>query len=641
MHKYIAVLLVVFQCHFAAAQVRLPRLVRDSMVLQRDQSLPLWGWASPGEKITITHLGKKYAGRADALGAWTIVLPPTPAGGPYTLLFSGKNTITLKQVLFGDVWFFSGQSNMVHQLNIHDVAYAKDIAEANYPAIRQFLVPTATSLLQAQADLQSGSWSAAVGEAVRPFSAVAFFFAKKLYEKYHIPIGIINASVGGTPIEAWMSMHAAAAYPKLDSILLANQDTAAIRKKMAVKPIPDQAFPARDPGLAGAVKWYDPKYDFSLWKNINIPGYWEDLGHADLNGVVWFSKKIVLGDQFKAKTGRLLLGRIVDADEVYLNGVRIGSTTYQYPQRRYLIPAGLLKSGTNTLVVRVTNHSGKGGFVPDKQYALCTAADTVDISGPWQYRTAQVFYPSQTGQNTSPFSMQSQPSSLFNAMVAPAVRYPVKGFGWYQGESNVSQPELYAGYQQSLIHDWRKQWANDSLPFIFVQLPGFQSHTYLPVESNWALLREAQQQSLSVPRTAMAVAIDLGEWNDIHPDNKRDVGERMSLCARLLAYGEAVEYSGPVVKKVSIEGKQVVISFDHVAGGLKTVDGEQPGSFAIAGADKKFVLAYARIVDNQVVVWNDQVKNPRFVRYAWADNPVQPNLCNGAMLPASPFRTDL
>jgi sialate O-acetylesterase len=640
MHKYIAVLLVVFQCHFAAAQVRLPRLVRDSMVLQRDQSLPLWGWASPGEKITITHLGKKYAGRADALGAWTIVLPPTPAGGPYTLLFSGKNTITLKQVFFGDVWFFSGQSNMVHQLNIHDVAYAKDIAEANYPAIRQFLVPTATSLLQAQADLQSGSWSAAVGEAVRPFSAVAFFFAKKLYEKYHIPIGIINASVGGTPIEAWMSIQAAATYPKLDSILLANQDTAAIRKKMAVKTIPYQAFPARDPGLAGAMKWYDPMYDFSHWQNVNIPGYWEDLGHADLNGVVWFSKKIVLGDQFKAKTGRLLLGRIVDTDEVYLNGVRIGSTTYQYPQRRYLIPAGLLKSGTNTLVVRVTNHSGKGGFVPDKQYALCTAADTVDISGPWQYRTAQVFYPSQTVQNASPFSMQLQPSSLFNAMVAPAVRYPVKGFGWYQGESNVSQPELYAGYQQSLIRDWRKQWANDSLPFIFVQLPGFQSHTYLPVESNWALLREAQHQSLTVPRTAMAVAIDLGEWNDIHPDNKRDVGERMSLGARRLAYGEAVEYSGPVVKKVSIEGKQVVISFDHVAGGLKTVDGEQPGSFAIAGADKKFVLAYARIVDNQVVVWNDQVQNPCYVRYAWADNPVQPNLCNGAMLPASPFRTD-
>ncbi len=640
MRKYIPFLLAVFQFHVVGAQVRLPRLVRDSMVLQRDQSLPIWGWASPGERVTITHLGKKYTGKAEVSGNWKIILPPTQAGGPYNMTIAGKNTITLRDVLFGDVWFCSGQSNMVHQLNIHDVTYAKVIETANYQEIRQFLVPTGTSLTSARTDQNGGSWTAAVGEAIRPFSAVAFFFARHLYEKYHVPIGIINASVGGTPIEAWMSMEEAAIYPDLNNKLQQLKDSLFVRQSLSVRPVPDEVFPEKDPGISSQVKWYDPSYNVTAWKKITVPGYWEDLGHADLNGVVWFRKDFVLDDKMKTANGRLFLGRIVDADEVYLNGVRIGSTTYQYPQRRYRIPEGILKQGSNTLVVRVTNYAGKGGFVPDKQYAICTASDTVDISGEWRFRVGQIFYPSVKTQPASAFSLQSQPAALFNAMVAPLISYPVKGICWYQGESNVASPEIYQAYQQSLIRDWRKQWKSDTLPFIFVQLPGFQSYQYLPSQSNWAMLREAQLKSLSTPRTAMAVAIDLGEWNDIHPDNKKDVGDRMALAARHLAYGDTVTHSGPLFTKAQIRGSEMIIQFNHVAGGLTTLDGEQPASFFIAGTDKVFIPAHAKIEGEKVVVWNLKISNPMYVRYAWADNPVQPNLCNQAKLPASPFRTD-
>jgi sialate O-acetylesterase len=388
------------------------------------------------------------------------------------------------------------------------------------------------------------------------------------------------------------------------------------------------------------VKWYDPAFDAGSWKKITVPGYWEDLGHADLNGVVWFRKDFNLDVKMKGVPGRLFLGRIVDADEVYLNGIRIGSTSYQYPQRRYRIPEGLLKQGSNTLVVRVSNFSGKGGFVPDKQYAICTATDTTDISGEWRFRVGQLFYPSGKAQPNQVFSLQSQPAALFNAMVAPLISYPIKGICWYQGESNVAHPENYLAYHKSLIRDWRKQWKHDSLPFIYVQLPGFQSYQYLPTESNWALLREAQLKTLMVPHTAMAVAIDLGEWNDIHPDNKKDVGERMAMAARHLSYKDTVKYSGPIFSRVVKRGNELVVHFEHVAGGLLTVDGEPPASFAVAGQDKKFVPAKARIEGNTVVVWNEKIDHPLYVRYAWADNPVNPNLCNTAKLPASPFRND-
>jgi len=389
------------------------------------------------------------------------------------------------------------------------------------------------------------------------------------------------------------------------------------------------------------LKWYDPSYIPRSWRTINIPGYWEDQGIKDLNGVVWYRKEIDIPAAMTGKEAKLFLGRIVDADELYINGKLVGNTTYQYPQRRYKLPEGILKEGKNLFVIRVTNTGGKGGFVPDKPYCLFAGTDTVDLKGTWHYKVGDVFAPFTGGGGGGGLSFQNQPTALYNAMVAPGIRYTIKGFCWYQGESNSAKPDEYAKLLPALIRDWRTKWNQGPLPFLNVQLPGFMDYNYLPVESNWAAMRESQLKALSVENTAMVVAIDLGEWNDIHPDNKKTVGDRLALAAFKTAYGENIIHSGPIAQEVSADGNKLIIRFTHIGAGSTTSDGEAPAEFAIAGADKKFVWAKARIEGDKIIVWNDQVAQPFYVRYAWADNPVNPNLFNKEGLPASPFQLSI
>lgn len=634
-----------------SAQIKLPRLIRDSMILQRDSKVNVWGWAANKEKVTVKFNGKTYKTKAAADGKWSIVLPAMKAGGPYTMDITGSNKITLKDILIGDVWICSGQSNMVHQMNIHDVTYAKDIAEANYPQIRHFWIPTMTSLEGPKDDLPTGYWKSAVGDDVRPFSAVAYFFARAIYEKYHVPIGLINASVGGTPIEAWTSEEGLKDFPALEATIQKNKDTAYINS------LSRRSFPAvanrptqTDKGLTGPKPWYDVSYVPKNWHTINIPGYWEDQGIRDLNGVVWYRKEIEIPASMVGKPARVFLGRIVDADVLYINGKQVGNTTYQYPQRRYNVPADLLKAGKNIFIIKVTNTAGKGGFVPDKPYCIFAGNDTVDLKGYWQYKVGEVFEPRTGGFGGGGINAQNQPSALYNAMVAPLINYTIKGFLWYQGEANTGRAEEYAKLQPAQVIDWRNKWKQGDLPFLYVQLPGFMEMNYLPSESQWAGLRESQLKSLSVPNTGMAVAIDLGEWNDIHPDNKKAVGDRLALIAENIVYGNKdVIYSGPIFQSATIDGNKITISFSHVGSGLTTSDGEELNQFAIAGADKKFVWSNAKIEGDKVVVWSDRVATPKYVRYAWADNPDGANLVNkearpdgsvGRGLPASPFRTD-
>lgn len=634
------IVLVVTTNNTSFAQVKLPQIVRDSMILQRDIPVNIWGWSAVNEKVSVKFNGKTYKTKGNAEGKWSIKLPATKAGGPYTIDIIASNKISIKEVLFGDVWFCSGQSNMVHQLNIHDVTYAKEIAEANDPQIRQFWIPTLTSLQGAQENLPSGFWKAAVGEDIRPFSAVAYFFAKNISEKYKIPVGIINASVGGTPIEAWTSEEGLKDFAALQTTITKNKDTAYLNSLNRRPTNMLRMAPPVDAGLANAIKWFDVNYVPKGWRNINIPGYWEDQGIKDLNGVVWYRKEIDIPASMVGKAAKVFLGRIVDADELYINGVRVGNTTYQYPQRRYAIPANALKAGKNIFVVRVTNNAGKGGFVPDKPYCIFAGNDTVDLKGTWQYKVGLVNRPFAGGGFGGGINAQNQPTALYNAMVAPVINYSIKGFCWYQGESNAGKPQEYGALQTAQIHDWRNKWRQGELPFLYVQLPGFMDYNYLPSESGWAVLRQQQLNTLAVPNTAMAVAIDLGEWNDIHPDNKKDVGIRLALAARKLAYNENIVYSGPLFQSAQIDGSKIIVSFQHTGSGLITNDGEELSEFAIAGADKKFVWAKAKIEGDKIVVWSDEVKEPMYVRYAWADNPVNPNLYNKEQLPASPFTTE-
>ena len=382
--------------------------------------------------------------------------------------------------------------------------------------------------------------------------------------------------------------------------------------------------------------WQDPKLNTSRWAKMKIPSYWSNTKLGAVNGVVWFRKEIKLPAFMFGQPAKLNLGGIVDADSVFVNGVFVGTTSYQYPPRRYEIPSGVLKAGINIIVVRVISEIGIGGFVPDKPYEIIVDGQIIDLKGDWQYRL---------GATMDPLASQTfirwKPVGLYNAMINPLLNYRMKGVIWYQGESNADRPLEYKDLFPALINDWREKWNQGNFPLLFVQLPNFMEIKSQPTESNWALFREAQLKTLSLSNTGMAVTIDIGEWNDVHPLNKKDVGKRLALVARKVAYGdEQVVYSGPIYQSMKIEGDNVILSFGNIGGGLIAKGGEGLKCFAIAGADKHFVWANARIENDKVIVWNENVQNPVAVRYAWADNPDGANLYNAEGLPAAPFRTD-
>jgi sialate O-acetylesterase len=631
------------------AQIRLPQLVSDGMVLQRDKKINIWGWASPSERVAVRFNKKNYSAQANAQGNWQISLPAMKAGGPYEMQLDASNHLTLRNILIGDVWFFSGQSNMTTPMERVKEKYPEEIEGANYPQIRNFFVPTVSDVRKVYADLPPGKWQEATRENIMPFGAVAYFMAKQLHLKYHVPIGIINSSVGGTPIQAWISTEGYQSLPQYSARLAQFKDSTflnRLNRPAMARPTAARPAPVTDKGLTGTIKWYDARYVPEGWHKFWLPGYWADQGVRNLNGIIWFRKEVDVPASMAGKPAKLFVGRIVDADETYVNGVKVGNITYQYPPRRYEVPSGLLKAGKNVIVVRVTNTSGKGGFVPDKRYELTDGSNTIDLRGDWLYQVGQVYRQARRSQGDVEsgfaFSAQNEPTGLYNTMIAPATPYTIKGLVWYQGETNAGNAREYNQLMPALITDWRKKWKDDQLPFLYVQLPNYMEVQYSPSESQWAEMREAQLNALSVPRTAMVVGIDAGEWNDIHPLNKKDIGDRLALAAQNLAYGDAkVVGSGPILQSAKVDGKQIVLSFNCIGSGLMVKGGgNELKQFAIAGADKQFVWADARIEGNQVIVSSPDVTSPLYVRYAWADNPEGANLYNREGLPASPFRTD-
>jgi len=621
----------------ASAQIRLPKLISDGLVLQREQALNIWGWSAPGEEIHLQFRASSYHTTADEAGNWEMTLPPQDAGGPDDMLLKGSNEILVKDILVGDVWVCAGQSNMVLPMERVKERYADDIAAAEYPEIRNFFIPTATRLQGPETDLPAGQWKSANPEDVLGFGAVSYFFAREIYETTRIPIGLINASVGGTPIEAWISEDGLLAFPNLMEQVAQNKDSAYVHKILLQSRANRLERTEKDKGLLEPLKWYDPEYRPKGWHNIHIPGYWEDQGLNQLNGTVWYRKEIQVPASMTHTTAKLFMGRIIDADHIYVNGTEVGHITYQYPPRRYSLAPGILKPGKNLIVIRVSNYSGKGGFVPDKPYYLTANGEELDLKGDWQYKVGDVFKPVQNPSKN--FSFQNQPTSLYNAMIAPISPQSIRGILWYQGESNTHHPGPYKKLLPALIRDWRSAWGQDSLPFLYVQLANYMDRDFLPVESHWAELRDAQLQALSLPNTAMAVSIDLGEWNDIHPLNKKDVGYRLSLGARHLSYGEkGLVYAGPLYDSHEIRGDTVVLHFNHIGSGLVSIDDEPLCQFAIAGADQNFEWAEAKIVGRTVEVSHKNIPDPAFVRYAWSNNPLGANLYNREGLPASPFQ---
>jgi sialate O-acetylesterase len=624
----------------SVGQVRLPRLISDGVILQRDADVKIWGWASPDEKITIRFINETYQTSANTDGDWSIVLKGLKAGGPYKMEITGKNSITVSDILVGDVWVCSGQSNMELPMRRVSWVYPTEIANSTNPNIRQFVVPQKYDFKKPHTDLSGGNWKSVNPQSVLDFSAVAYFFAKEIYEKYKVPIGLINASLGGSPAEAWMSEEALKKFPAYYQEAQKFKDDSLIKRIETQDNARSQAWyrtlSQKDEGYKEGKNWRDPMLNTSGWLTMKIPGYWANTSIGPVNGIVWFRKDIDVPASMVGTSAKLILGRIVDGDSAFVNGVFVGTVSYQYPPRRYDVPAGLLKEGKNTIVVKIISNGGKGGFVPDKPYQLEANGKTIDLKGDWQMRLAATMDP-LPGQTF----IRWKPEGLYNAMIHPLLNYRVKGVIWYQGESNAGKPEEYRELFPAMIRDWRTNWQQGDFPFLFVQLANFMEPRNEPGESGWAMLREAQLKTLALPNTGMAVISDIGEWNDIHPLNKKDVGKRLALAAQKIAYGEnKVVYSGPIYQSMKIDGNKITLSFSNVGGGLITKGGSELKYFAIADADKKFVWAKAKIEGDKVVVWNDQVPNPVAVRYAWADDPEGANLYNKEGLPASSFRTD-
>ncbi|MDR2499441.1 MAG: family 43 glycosylhydrolase [Tannerellaceae bacterium] len=614
--------------------VRLPRLVADGMVLQRDQPISLWGWIMPGKEVVVDFNKNKYYGTANGKGEWSIQLPPQKAGGPYSININNRE---LKNILFGDVWLCAGQSNMETPISRLMILYADEINTYFNPNIRYVKIPTAFNFHGPQTDVPPCTWSDVSPESAQMMSALPYFFAKEMYERTKAPVGLINSSVGGTPAEAWISEASIAAYPAMLNDMRLGQSDEFIARMNMFGGLAGARWNAvlceQDEGIRQG--WASPNIKDSDWKSTDIfDNSWGREGLSPISGVFWFRKEIDLPAEYANRPAMMYMGRIVGADSVFVNGKFAGTTGYQYPPRNYPLGAGMLKAGKNTIAVRLVNSGGFPEFVRDKPYKIVLQdKKEISLTGQWKYRIGAVMPPNFGGG----VSFQNKPVGLYNGMIAPLQNHAFKGILWYQGESNTGRPQLYYDLMTALVSDWRKLFRAD-LPFFIVQLPNYMEPMPYQPNSDWAALREVQRRlSIDIPKAALAVTIDLGEWNDVHPLNKKDVGKRLALQVRRHIYGDKITSEGPMYESHAIEGNKVVISFRAGTDDLKPV--EELQGFVVAGSDGQYKPAKARIVGKKVEVWSEDVSQPVSVRYAWANNPSTANLYNSEGLPASPFQS--
>lgn len=684
--------------------MKLHSLLSDGMVLQRNTHVPIWGTAGSGEEIRVNFLGKIYHAVADTDGRWRVELEKLEPGGPHEMrISSGPEELVIRDILIGDVWVLGGQSNMELPVRRTLDVLAQEVAGVDLPLIRQFAVPQTYHFHGPQRELQGGRWIAADPEHVLNFSAAGFFCARELYERYQVPMGLVQTAVGGTPIEAWISEQTLRDIGGYEAVLEQCKDDDYVKATIRRDEERSRAWHSHlndtDQGLQEG--WFQASCDTADWEPIEVPGSWAGSRLEPVRGAVWYRKEFDVPASMMEGEILLKLGTIVDADDTYINGVCIGSTGYMYPPRRYPVPNGLLQPGSNTIAVRVISNQNTGAFVQDMPYKLVGGGEEIDLRGVWRYRIGT----STEALEPSTF-FHYKPLGVYNGMISPLRDFPVKGILWYQGESNTGRPAGYRDLFAALVRDWRYNWGNGELPFIYVQLANFGEEDDTQV--NWAELREEQRRSLEIPHTAMAVAIDVGEYNDLHPQDKKTVGQRLALCARKLAYGEEhLVHSGPMFARMEHSGEALILHFDQVGSGLtvrargeqtvpgeqnvrggeqtvpgdgrqaaqgdgeqtvqsvgkqtipggskhtikdndeQTVSGEQPAraadcelkGFAVCGADGRFLPAQAVISGDTVIVWHEEIRQPVHARYAWSNNPAGANLYNREGLPASPFST--
>jgi len=647
----LSALVFCLQSRWAQADVKLPALVSDGMVLQARAPVTVWGWADEGEKVTVSLRGQTAAAETRG-GRWSATLQPLEPGGPFDVTITGHNSIVVRNVLIGEVWVCSGQSNMEFSLDRADTG-AADVAAPSDSLLRMFSVGRQLAATP-QEDVSSGTWESSTPETRGHFSAVGYYFGRALRAARKVPVGLIHTSWGGTPAEAWTSRPALRAWglPEEAFAALAPPSTAArdayARKLEAWTAAGKPKGTFDDPGATVASRaWSQPSADTRGWRSMTLPAPWEQVSaDLEIDGGVWYRKDVVVPAAWAGKELELHLGAIDDTDATYFDGVQIGAVGSNVPthwqvQRRYRIAPAAVRAGRSVIAVRVWDHGGEGGFMgPAAEMWLApvgaAAGERLALAGEWRFKPEQTrpTLPNPPGLN------QNLPSVLYNGMIAPLLPYTIRGATWYQGESNVGRAPAYSSLLSALIGNWRRDWRAGEFPFLIVQLAPYLAIDSEPRESDWATLREAQDRvAREVPNTALAVITDVGDEKDIHPIKKKPVGERLALAARKLAYRENnLVASGPRFRSAQVSGGKVAVSFDNVGKGL-VVHGERLTGFAIAGKDEKFVNAEASIDKGRVLVWSPDVPSPAYVRFGWANYPVV-NLWNADGLPAVPFRTD-
>ena len=633
------------------AKVQLPAFFQSGMVIQRGKQVPVWGKADGGERVTIRINKFKTVVIADSNGNFRADLPAMKAGGPYTLMIGD---VVLTNVLVGDVWLCSGQSNIDVTIERVYPQYTTEIDQFSNDKIRLFRIQNETNTHGVQEDIRATSinWKPLTKENAWTFSAVGTFLGKRMFEQTGVPQGIIVNSWGGTPIEAWISTDSLQqAYPDLLKKTQLYQSDEYVKAQARANQLADQRWTEllneKDPGIQQHFTALD--YDDSTWETVNqFSMEWAKKKGRGVIGSIWLRQHVQIDKAHAGQPARLLLGTLFDQDVTYLNGKEIGHTYYQYPPRRYDIPAGMLREGDNVITIRFINKYGIPHFIPEKPYMLTFGddrfsqnpmpKDVIPLSENWKHH-AGVDMPSCPSGDVS---LQNLPTTLYNAVVYPLAPYAISGVVWYQGESNTGNPAPYADLLRKMIGNWRTLWKNPTLPICVVQLANHDGRQQTgnpsplipqttPVNSGWAQLREAQRQvAVNDPYTELAVAIDLGEPVDIHPLRKKEVAERIGLCMDQLVWGKKVALS-PQPVNAELKDYEVIVTFDQ-----PLQEGEQ-AEFEVAGADKKFVNVKEAIASGRQVSLKSPISDPVFVRYAWKDNPVNAHLYSKKDLPASPF----
>jgi sialate O-acetylesterase len=613
----------------------------DNMVLQRGKANRFWGWAKPGQTVRVEIAGRTATAVTGPDGRWQVQIQPPAPGGPYTVKIDGsEQSVVLHEVLVGDVWLCGGQSNM--ELGLGRARNGDDeIKSADHPEIRLFMVKQ--QVAYSPSTVPRGSWNICSPQSVADggsggFSAVAYFFGRKLQDELHVPIGLIQDCMGGTPAECWMSPETLQQLKDFDTPL-------AEMERLHAKGGPEYGsflmhwLDEYDVGLKGNT-WAAADWDDSGWKGVQIPGGFQELGMADAPGVCWFRREVTLPDPLPPGKATIFLGSIDKMDTTYLNGHWVGASSWVENPRAYEIKDGVLKPGRNVLAVRVFKMKPQGGFLakPDALRLVLGDGTVIPLAGEWKGALSVDARP----PHPLPLTFENYPTMpavLYEGMLEPVAPLAIRGAIWYQGEANFERAQQYRTLLPTMIGDWRKLFGQGDFPFYIVSLPGFMHHRDQPGDDAWAELREAQALTArKVKNSGLAVTVDTGDPDNIHPKDKKVVGERLAWCALAQEFGKKIFYAGPTFTSVKHLPGALKIHFRHTDGGL-VVKGDKLEEFAVAGKDRQWHWADARVEGDSVVVSSPMVSDPQAARYAWQANPVA-TLYNGAGLPAVPFRTD-